>query len=468
MTIQKNMERRDRGLGRKNVTAGALALAFGLAGFQIALFGSQAAVPSDPLSLDRAAKGRIIDWVSRELNEFYVFPDVAVRVEAFLREKFKRGKYDGVSPLALFARSLTTDLVETAKDKHLHVRYTLQPSLDEDVKDEAEEKRRREIQRLNWRIENFKLKKLEHLDGNVGYLRLDGFTDVRVAGDTVVAALNFLGNCDALIIDLRNNNGGWGNMAQFILGYFFEKKQRLHDFYTRKDHQNLQAWTPEYVSGPRLDKTELFVLTSRRTASAAEAFLSVLKSLNRAVSVGETTAGAAHTAEILYNKELKIELTVSVGRPVNPTTGSNWEGVGIAPDEECPAAEALDRAYELALKTLYERSDPKAGNEKAWLKALWEYQETIAHPRMIEAAALKAYEGSFGPAKVFVEDGRLYALDPDGIKNRLIFQGADVFILEGNKEMRLGFDREAGGEVVAAYILSFNGSKNSRMPKVRK
>jgi hypothetical protein len=466
MVFEKKWERWTRGIGRRNLAAGVLAL--GLAGFPIALCGVQAAAPSDPLALDRAGKVRIIDWISRELKARYVFPDVAVQAEAFLREKFRAGKYDDISSRALFARSVSKDLVEIARDKHLHVRYTLQPSLDEDAKDEAEEKRRREIQRLNWRIENFKLKKLEHLDGNVGYFRFDGFTDIRVAGDTVAAALSFLGNCDALIIDLRSNNGGWGNMGTFILGYFFEKQQRLHDFYTRKDNQILQSWTPEYVLGPRLDKTKLFVLTGRGTASAAEAFLSNLKRLNRAVSVGETTSGAAHTADILYDKEMKIELTVSVGRPVDPTTGSNWEGVGIAPDVECPAADALDRAYELALKRLYERSDPKAGNERSWLKALWEYQETIAHPRMIETAALKAFEGSFGPARVFVEDGRLYVLDPDGIKSRLIFQGADVFLLEGNKEMRLGFDRDAAGEIASAYILSFTGTRSPRMPKARK
>jgi C-terminal processing protease CtpA/Prc len=37
---------------------------------------------------------------------------------------------------------------------------------------------------------------------------------------------------------------------------------------------------------------------------------------------------------------------------INPITGSNWEGVGVKPDVEVPAADALQKAIELATKAI--------------------------------------------------------------------------------------------------------------------
>lgn len=39
---------------------------------------------------------------------------------------------------------------------------------------------------------------------------------------------------------------------------------------------------------------------------------------------------------------------VPVGRTFDPDTGEGWEGIGVAPDVQVPAAQALDKALELA------------------------------------------------------------------------------------------------------------------------
>jgi hypothetical protein len=38
---------------------------------------------------------------------------------------------------------------------------------------------------------------------------------------------------------------------------------------------------------------------------------------------------------------------VPFARAINPVTKTNWEGTGVAPDMQVPAAEALDKALEL-------------------------------------------------------------------------------------------------------------------------
>ena len=46
----------------------------------------------------------------------------------------------------------------------------------------------------------------------------------------------------------------------------------------------------------------------------------------------------------------ELELAVPVARALSPRDGGSWEGVGVRPDVECPADEALDRALALAAR----------------------------------------------------------------------------------------------------------------------
>ncbi len=442
----------------------ALVLALSLA--TAAFPGSRPEAPGDPGSpvLDRTLKSRIIEWIGKKLDEIYVFPDVAEKAGAGLREKLAAGEYDAVSDVSDFARRLTADLREVTSDKHMSVRYEPEPSLRAEPKEEAEKKRQQEIRLLNWRLDNFLFKKVEHLEGNVGYLRFDEFVDARHAGDTAVAAMNFLGNCEALIFDLRHNGGGNGTMVKLLLGYLFEDEENVCDLENRQEGRTHQSWTPAYVPGPRLDRADVFVLTSRRTFSAAEEFAYDLQSLKRATIVGETTGGGGHTVSLQRNEDLKIEFGVPDARAVNPITKTNWEGKGVAPDVPCPADQALDRAYALALAKLHDKA-PDTGNKKAWLKGLLDYQEGVANARPITTAEMDAYQGSYGPFRVFVEGENLFVTDPSGSRTRLIFLGEDTFLLEGNRSMKIVFERNAAGEVEAVFSLSFDGSRGRRTPR---
>jgi len=54
-------------------------------------------------------------------------------------------------------------------------------------------------------------------------------------------------------------------------------------------------------------------------------------------------------------------LFVPTGRGINPITGTNWEGVGVKPDIEAPAQQALKVAYIDALnKSLAKASDARS------------------------------------------------------------------------------------------------------------
>ena len=107
--------------------------------------------------------------------------------------------------------------------------------------------------------------------------------------------MNFVANTDALIFDLRRNGGGSPVTIGILSSYLFNEVVHLNDFYVRETDSRRQFFTRADVQGRRYGPDKpVFILTSRRTFSAAEEFTYNLKNLKRATIVGETTGGGAH------------------------------------------------------------------------------------------------------------------------------------------------------------------------------
>jgi hypothetical protein len=399
---------------------------------------------------------KAIDWIGAKLDDVYVFPDVAEKMYAFLRAQLESGAYDSVDDIEAFAEMLTTDLRSVSHDEHLGVSYDPQPSRRENETDEERKQRRDRIIEQQ-RADNFMFKKVEHLTGNVGYLRFDGFLNSTWAGDTAIAALSFLANCDALIIDLRYNGGGDPTMIQLITSYFFDEPKHINSFYIRKDDRTKQFWTSAHVVGKRMADTDLYVLTSGRTFSAAEEFTYNLKSMERATIVGETTRGGAHPTDYLQNDELKIGLSVPFGRAVNPITGTNWEGTGIEPHVKVSAERALDEAYRLALQKLRDEAE---GDQKKLLQWVLDYHSAVSSPPNMDSKQLMDYAGTYGPRVITLEDDRLYYQREGGVKYALFPMTEDMFVLEELQTFRIQFERDASGTIVAIRGIYWGGRED--------
>ena len=221
--------------------------------------------------------------------------------------------------------------------------------------------------------QNFGFEKVERLNGNVGFIELNGFINPELGAETAIAAMNFLANTDALIIDLRYNGGGEPGLAQMISTYFFSGKPvQLHSIYWREGGRIQQYWTLPYVPGERYLDKPIFILTSKRTFSAPESFAYSLQALKRATIIGETTRGGANPAKYFRVNE-HFSLLVPVGRAVNPVTGTNWEGTGIKPDIEVTEAQALKTAHLAALRKLLDASPSE--RKKMMLKGVIEEVE---------------------------------------------------------------------------------------------
>jgi C-terminal processing protease CtpA/Prc len=301
--------------------------------------------------IDAAVRAQVIEGAIAKLNEFYVFPEVAKKMEAAVGARQKRGEYDAVTSGNAFAAMLTEHFREVSRDRHLGVNFNPVPLPERPAgpNPDAAAQYRRQMERINCGFE-----KVEILSGNVGYLKFNMFADPEVCGPTAVAAMNFLANVDAIIFDLRENGGGDPKMIALISTYLFSRPTHLNDLWERKDDKTHQYWTLPYVPGKRLDEKPAYVLTSRRTFSGAEEFSYNLQNLKRATIIGETTGGGAHPVS---GHRLNDRFTIGVpfARAINPISHTNWEGTGVAPDVKVTATEALSTAQRLAAEKLRAR-----------------------------------------------------------------------------------------------------------------
>jgi hypothetical protein len=413
---------------------------------------SQAQGAGEPV--DAALRAKIVNRVSVALNENYVFPDVAKKMEASLRQKLKAGAYDKIANSAELAEALTHDLRDVSKDKHLGIRYAPEPPPGMDSSGPSDLAAREQIRRQLASM-NFGFEKVERLAGNVGYLDLRGFIGAELAGETAISAMNFLANSDAVIIDLRKNGGGNPSMIQLITSYFFDQPTHLSSFYIRKGSATKQFWTSAHVVGKRMTDIPVYILTSSRTFSAAEEFTYNLKNLKRATIIGERTGGGAHPVEPHFLADVHLLAIIPFGRSVNPITGTNWEGTGVAPDIQVPEDKALEVAHLDALKKL----QAKAKDDTKKLQLAWVLQkvEALAHPVTLTAEVLKSFAGSYGQITLSYEQGSLWYQWRD-LKIRAVPMMADTLMLDDGRDiLRFRMEKDASGKVTGLTELYDDG-----------
>lgn len=324
---------------------------------------AQAQAEQTDLPINAATRTQVIEAVLSRLNASYVLPEIAARMEQSIRSRIKKGEYDKITSSAALAQILTTHLAEIAKDKHLGVGFSYDPiPISTEQKEPSADDRER-FRRMASST-NFGFERVERLNGNVGYMELDGFVTTELGAETAIAAMQFLANTDALIIDLRYNGGGVPGTAQLISSYFFsETPVYLHSIYWREGNRTEQFWTLPYVPGKRYVGKPVYILMGKRTLSAPESFAYNLQAQKRVTVVGEVSAGGANPGREFRIDE-HFQVFVPTGRAINPVTGTNWEGTGVRPDIETTFKQALKVAHLAALRKLLGTSTSERKKEQ--------------------------------------------------------------------------------------------------------
>ena len=303
-------------------------------------------------TLGASQRTAAIEGVIRQIERNYVFPEIGKRMGDAIRQRAARGQYNDITEGNELAGRLTAHLREAGKDMHVAVNYS--PAVLPPERAGSPVPTPLEMARFKTDLarDNFGFRRVEILPGNVGYIRIDLFTPPEFAGETYTAAMTFVAETDALIIDLRENGGSISPDAiPMFSTYFFERPTHLIDLKWNFEENPRQLWTWAYVPGKRYLTKPMYVLTSRKTFSGAEQFAYDLKNLKRATIIGDTTGGGANPGGTRRASD-HFAVFVPFGRVTSPITKSNWEGVGVAADIVVPANKALLIAQQEALRKL--------------------------------------------------------------------------------------------------------------------
>jgi len=315
------------------------------------------------IKLDQKIKTETIDKLTIMLKD-YVYPEIGVKVSNKLNKNLSNGKYNDITDFREFGKIVTNEMFEITKDKHLLIRYDPEDVNDIKMSESFSGREREECfnqQKEKSSKRNYGYKEIKILPGNIGYIKFNEFEKTEFASKTAHAAIEFISNTDAIILDLRNNNGGWGSMVQLLLSYFIDFQSETNNillFEKNQPYSNevIQYRTLPDLPGKRLIQTPLYILTSHKTYSGAEAFTDVLQKRNRAIIIGETTRGGAHSTrgpEILTDYYI---VKMPVSEVFNSQTKKNWEGIGIEPNFKIDSKYALDETLKMILTNQIEKN----------------------------------------------------------------------------------------------------------------
>ena len=311
-------------------------------------------VPDDgSLAAEQLSGREIVAKAMELLRANYVFPDQAERAATAIGARLEAGEYDHLDEITLTER-LTRDLQEITGDRHLGVRLGGGPGPPRERVPEPEEPRDHEARRLamrqRGRLDNFGIRRVERLDGNVGYLDVRRVAMPANAGPAITAAMELVAGTYALLLDLRHNHGGSPEGVVVWCSYLLdERPTHLNDIFHADTGETRQFWGLPYVPGTRYLERPVYVLTSGHTFSGGEDFAYTLQALGRAQVIGETTGGGAHPTRP-FPISAAVHIGIPFARSINPVTGTNWQGTGVVPDVAVPEAEAYDVAYAKALE----------------------------------------------------------------------------------------------------------------------
>lgn len=161
---------------------------------------------------------------------------------------------------------------------------------------------------------------------NIGYIKLSVFNDTAdVQFENELTRLEN-SNIESLIIDLRNNTGGYLEVAKNIAEMFLEKNKLIYSLESKNDKQDYMDKTNEKRS------YKVVVLVNKASASASEILAAALKDSYDAVLIGNKTYGKGKVQE---------KSSLSNGTTVKYTTakwltpsGECIDGIGLTPDYE--------------------------------------------------------------------------------------------------------------------------------------
>jgi C-terminal processing protease CtpA/Prc len=199
------------------------------------------------------------------------------------------------------------------------------------------------------------------LEGNIGHLTVKSFNEGFFNIDTIDAALRRLADTDALIIDLRDNQGGNSSYADYLLRKICEGEIPGYPWSTTQYRAAFASWgraNPPYrtstspMQGEGVYTKPVALLVNRGTFSSAEDFINLFRGANRGLLFGEPTAGSTGNPIVI---ELPFGAFAHIcTRNEWTPAGEEFIGVGFTPDVEVVQSPDIFRGKDNVLDAAHE------------------------------------------------------------------------------------------------------------------
>ena len=296
----------------------------------------------------------LVAALETRIDDYYVDPAVTGVYRSALDKALAEGAFDGLAGDGLAAK-LKTVLQAAHPDLHLSIYAPGSGMFGKE--DEAGQPQIPEnaLEAAGW------------VAPGIAYVRPFAFFDRESDVERLQKFMDEHADAKALVIDLRHHAGGELREMDVILADLFGTPTDLLTMTTRPaawERFEKKAPTERLsvierdatmvremhraiprAGGARMANVPVYILTSRRTASAAEHLALAMKITGRATLVGDATRGAGH-----YGDEIELtegfSMFIPYGDTVDPKTGKGWEGGGVTPDIAVPAKDALDTVLE--------------------------------------------------------------------------------------------------------------------------
>jgi len=401
-------------------------------------------------SLTAEIKKQTIDDLSALLPERYAYKEIGQKLQQLLRQNLKASKYDSYTSPQDFSTAVTNDLRSLNPDRHLALNYspevqTSNANSSPTPPPETPEERAKRVSKFNRQM-NFGFKAVQFLNGNVCHLKFDYFDAFLAYSSPIVdASFASLKNCDAVILDLRENTGGSSEMYGYIAGFFFKDRTLSGTSYNRLTDTTADEFIVPQLKDKQLADVDLYILTSSVTVSAAEALAYNLKYLKGAKVIGETSAGAANPGRVTRLNNL-FTAFIPNRHGMNVVTKTNWEGTGVPVDISSPAEDALRIARIEALKKLQQKATDPLQQRK--FSNYITYLERTNPEKELPEMTLRQYVGEYqGGRTITLKNGKLYYARFAETGGQLHFISNDVFMLSEG-DVTITFKRNKQDRVI--------------------
>lgn len=417
-----------------------------------------------------STKYHFVNELTEHIYSTYLDYDIAKVMCDTIKYKLLNDEYDSLLNIDEFVYEVNMDLRKVSKDNHINIipapYKPFSYSYKEDKKKRSLKYRQRKLNRKRKKWERFIKKyykrtsndmftygEIKILPGNIGYVEIKDFNNTSYSKKenrkrvSINSVFTFFKNTNSIIVDFRDNLGGKIFLSAKFCSYFTDKPNSYFittESVFRYDSNEIRKeyrYTNQYFTDSKIDNTligdkEIYVLTSKRTFSAAELSAYKLRQINKKTTIiGESTTGGGngHLGSVRKKFYKGVIPTAKAFDEIN----SNYtiEATGVKPDIHTNSDSAFLIAYGLALSL-------DSNTTKSKVKYLKKNKIIVDEREGYFRKNYEDYIGDYRKIIVTLENGKLFMTYDFYSKQILIPDAIDYFITDRFEFVRFMRDKE--------------------------